>query len=112
VKGLTLQKIKFQLAAADLRPAIFCEDVADLELTDLNAVNSGNEPLVRLRQVRNALVQNCQPQAENFVAVEGEQSADVALLSNDLRRVRNAVVKAGNFTGEVMEAGNLHGKNL
>ena len=111
-KGITLRKIKFQLTVADFRPAIVCEDVENFELSGLHAANSGNEPLVRLRQVRHALFQNCQPQAENFLAIEGEQSADVALLANDLRSVRNAVTKADKFTGEVSEVGNLRGKNL
>jgi hypothetical protein len=63
-----------------------------------------------LRQVRNVLVQNCQPQAETFVAIEGDQSADVALMSNDLRRVRTPFSKAEQFAGEVMETGNLKAK--
>lgn len=106
-KGLTLRNLKFELAAADHRPALICDDVEDLELTGLNASNSGSEPLVRLTQVKQALLQACRPQCENFVSVEGQSSTGLALLANDLRGVRVAVTKTGGFSGEVAETGNL-----
>jgi hypothetical protein len=78
-----------------------------LELAGLIAANSGSEPLVRLWQVRNALLQGCQPQAETFVTIAGAQSADLALLANDLRRVDKPVTKGAQFSGVIAEAGNL-----
>ena len=104
--GLTLRNLQFELAAPDARSALVCEDVQDLEVTGLRAAVFGNGPLVRLRQVRNALLQGCRPEGKTFVAIAGSESGDLALLANDLRRVQLAIVKADDFIGEIVEAGN------
>ena len=108
-RHVTLRNVQFELAKPDARPAIVCDDVEDLDLSGLKAANSGSEPLIRLTQVRRALLQGCQPagDVEAFVSVEGDRSTDVALLGNDLRRVRKQVVAKDGFNGDVASSGNL-----
>ncbi len=104
---LTLRDVRFDLAATDARPALMCDDVDDLELRGFRAAVSGTEPLVRLRQTRGAYLHGCRPtgDVETFVRTEGERSADVAVVGNDLRRVRRPI--ADGCPGGVAEAGNL-----
>ena len=105
---VVLRDVRFGLAAADARPALVCEDVDDLELVRIRAETSGGEPLVRLRGTRGALLQGCRPgQAETFVRIEGQNSADLAVAGNDLRGVRRPVVASDGFSGRIIETGNL-----
>lgn len=106
---VTLRNVRFDLAAADARPALICDDVEDLELTGFKALISGSEPLIRLRQMRGALLQGCRPtgSVETFVRTEGERSANIALLGNDLRCARLPIAKADGFVGGITEASNL-----
>jgi polygalacturonase len=105
---VALRDVGFGLAAADARPAVVCDDVDDLELTRVRATTSGGEPVVRLRGTRGALLQGCRPgQAETFVRIEGERSAEIAVAGNDLRGVRRPVVASDGFAGRIVETGNL-----
>jgi hypothetical protein len=108
-KGITLCDVRLELEKPDLRPALMCDDVEDLELMGFKAPMFGDEPLIRLRQTRVALIQNSRPlsEAANFLRVEGDQSRDVALLSNDLRRVGKIAEKADGFTSVIAMEGNL-----
>jgi hypothetical protein len=82
--------------------------VDDLELTRVRATTSGGEPVVRLRGTRGALLQGFRPgQAETFVRIEGERSAEIAVAGNDLRGVRRPVVASDGFAGRIVETGNL-----
>jgi hypothetical protein len=108
-KGVALHNVRLELEKPDLRPALICDDVEDLELTGFKAPGNGDEPLIRLRNTRGAVIQNCRTlgSVESFLRVEGATSADIALLANDLRRVRNVALKADGFIGNIAQAGNL-----
>ncbi len=89
VEGLTLNNVRFDLAGPDLRPAITCDDVADLEITGLKAVgNREAESLIRLQATRSALIQGSRPlgDAGTFLRVEGIPSREITLIGNDLHR--------------------------
>ena len=91
-QGLTLDNVTFDLDQPDLRPALVCDDVADLELSNVRAQgNSEAEALIRLQQVRGAFVHGCRPLNEvtAFLRVEGEASGDILLAANDLRRAKS-----------------------
>jgi Glycosyl hydrolases family 28 len=111
-KGITLRDVRLELEKPDLRPALICDDVDDLELTGFRAGTSGGDPLIRLRQTRTVLIQNSRAigNVETFLRVEGENSEGIALLGNDLRGVRTIVDRGDGFTGEIPEAGNLTAK--
>ena len=89
---VTLRDVRVDVATADARPALWCEDVDDLELTGFRGGASGSEPLVRLRAVRGALLQGCRPIGTVDTFVDTGGSADVALAGNDLRGVRRPTV--------------------
>jgi hypothetical protein len=77
-----LNNVQIKPAASDLRPAIVCDDVQDL---DLNGVNlSGNadaESLVRLQNVSRATLRNFRVSSpcNIFTLVEGAASGEIVV---------------------------------
>jgi hypothetical protein len=108
-RRITLHNVRLEIAQPEFRPALIGDDVEDFELTGFKAPVTGDEPLVRLRNTRGAVIQNCRTlgSVESFLRVEGAASADIALLANDLRKVRNIALKSDGFIGGIAETGNL-----
>ncbi len=93
VKGLTLNNVKFDLASPDVRPAVICDDVSDMVISDSKAfVSSDAECMIRLKNVQQAWIRNCQPFGSNktFLQVEGKESKEILLSGNDLRKFDNS----------------------
>jgi hypothetical protein len=93
VKGLRLHHINLDFQAPDMRPSLVCDDVDDLELFAWNAaMASALNPAVWFKDVRRALVHGCRS-PENvaaFLQVEGNQSAKIRLLANDIAGAKAA----------------------
>jgi hypothetical protein len=109
-RGLTLDNVRLDLAQPDARPAFIGEDIADLDLSRFKAAASTASHLLRLRHTRGATIQTSRPLGamETFLQLEGDRSADVALLANDLRLARQPfTVSAGARAESVRLAGNL-----
>lgn len=93
-RGLTLHNVTFDLEQPDLRPALVCDDVENLELDGFRAEgNPKADALVRLHQTREAFIHGCRPlsQVSAFVRVEGPDSRDILLVGNDLRKAETDV---------------------
>ena len=59
VKGLELHNVEVGFEAEDLRPALICDDVEDLELDNFKAERAaGNESLIVLKNVRNLKIRD------------------------------------------------------
>ncbi len=85
VQGLTLNNVRFELAAPDLRPAIVCDDVQDLEIGGLKAAgNHRSESLVRLQNTAGAFIHTSRPldPIACFLRVEGSSSERITLHGN------------------------------
>jgi hypothetical protein len=85
VKSLRLLDTQVAFAQEDLRPALVCEDVAGLRITDFAAPN--NNPVMVLRNTRNAWVEgNRAPQGNRvYLRLEGPQTENISIAANDLR---------------------------
>ena len=97
VKGLKLLNVQLQLAAADKRHAIVCEDVEDALIDSLDATfSAGASSMVRLTNIKGAFIRGCRPPAGTgtFLKLEGAKSKGVTLVANDLSRVRRVVEMA------------------
>ena len=102
VKGLKLKNVWFDLASPDVRPAIVCDDVQDLELSDFRAAGEQeSESLIRLQQTRQAFIHGSRPLNETgtFLRVEGLESRNIGLAGNDLRRA-NKILELGEGASE------------
>jgi len=90
VRGLVLEGVTFDLASADLRPAIVCDDVSGLELSHVRLDGSeGQESLLRFSHVQDAFVHDCRAlsPARAFIRLEGQFNDQVLVKDNDLRLV-------------------------
>jgi hypothetical protein len=96
VKGLTLEDVTLDTAAADRRPALVGDDVEDLELSGFRAAGSGASALLRLRDARQVYLHGCRPlnDVPLFLSVEGAASRDILLQANDLRRAGRSCAPA------------------
>ena len=91
VRNLRLLDAQLSFSREDQRPALVCDDVADLRIEDFAAPNSN--PLMVLRDTRDAWLEgNRAPQGNQvYLRVEGRQTEDISVAANDLRDSKKAV---------------------
>ena len=109
VRGVTLRNVRLDLAKPDFRSALICDDVENLDVIGFNAPVCGSEPLLQLKQTRGATIRDSSPRGtvETFVRIDGAQSDNIALISNDLRRAHSSAVEANGATTPITMVGNL-----
>ena len=85
VKNLRLLDTQVAFEREDLRPALVCEDVANLRISDLAAPNSS--PVMVLRDTRDAWLEaNRAPQANQvYLRLEGQRTENISIAANGLR---------------------------
>jgi hypothetical protein len=86
-QGITLSNVKFHLETEDLRPAVVCDDVQNLELAGFRADGSRNaESLIRLQNTQTAFITGARVTRPigTFLRVEGAGSQRILLKGNDL----------------------------
>jgi polygalacturonase len=106
-EGLTLHNVRFQLEGEDLRPAIVCDDVQELELVGFKAEGHARaEALLRLQNTRQAFITACRPlgAVDTFLRVEGEDSGEIRLRGNFLAGAGTAVQIAGAPAAAVIDS--------
>jgi len=89
----------------DLRHALVCNDVQDLNISGLDAQSSlGAEAIISLKQVQDALICGCQPATavDTFLKLEGDKCSNVTLLGNGLARVKNVAATDPNVPKEAL----------
>lgn len=89
VKGLVVNNMTLEAATPDARPALICDDVENVRLSGLRVSGmEGIDHLIRLQHTLGAFVTGCEAvtPCRAFVRVDGETSAGIGLVSNDLRR--------------------------
>jgi hypothetical protein len=91
---VVLNNVRFGLNNEDLRPAIVCDDVDDLELTGFKAAGSKKAAsLIRLQNSSNVFINGSRPAngIGTFLRVEGAKSKDIRLSGNKLNLAGKAV---------------------
>jgi hypothetical protein len=86
-QGITLNNVRFHLEAEDLRPAIVCDDVENLELAGFRGDGySKAESLIRLQDTQTAWIAGARVTSPigTFLRVEGDRSRRIVLKANDL----------------------------
>lgn len=111
VTGLRLRNIEFRASDKEERPAIFCEDVKNLDINGLRSQPIvGSQPVVKLVQSKQVFLQNCSPSAETktFLEVSGGNSESIVLNSNNLLGAEQAVLTASDVSpAAVTASGNV-----
>jgi hypothetical protein len=107
VKGLRLRQMEFEAAAGEARPALFCDDVEDLEISGLRgAATAEGQPVVKLIQARKVFVSGCNVPdgVKTFLEVEGGQSQRIAVLNNDFTGAAKAIKSAADVPETAISA--------
>lgn len=85
VEGLTLKNICFKLKTNDMRPAIICEDGANLKITDcLLPGTNGSKAVIDLQQVSGAHISNNKAEGSAGVFVGTTDSKNIVAGGNHL----------------------------
>jgi transposase len=103
--GLTLNNVQFHLESEDVRPAIVCDDVQDVELTGFKAEgNVKAESLIRLQDTQQVFITGSRPlkRIGAFLRVEGPRSREICLSGNELGLAQKAVDIAGELQRAVV----------
>ncbi len=86
---IVLRNVTLDFQHGDLRPAIICDDVANLELDSVRAQGHADaDALIRLYNTRDAFIHGCRPTSDinTFIQVQGTSSTGIYLTGNDLHR--------------------------
>ena len=103
--GITLNNVQFHLESEDLRPAIVCDDVQDLDLAGFNAEGHPQaDSLIRLQNTQRAFITGSRAlnPIGTFVRVEGPESRGIGLSGNSLDFARQTVEIAGPLPPDVV----------
>ena len=87
-KGVVFNDVTLETKSSDLRPAMFAEDVENLELANFRASGTSSAALIRLCNARQVYLHSCRPldKVPLFLSVEGAASRGILLQGNDLRQ--------------------------
>jgi polygalacturonase len=115
IKGLKLRSIEFELLEPDMRPALICDDVKNLDVNSFAYATPGSgEPGIRLIGVKRAFIQSCvaPPDSATFLQVEGKDTGKITVIGNDLSEAAKGVsIADGVPAGVVFEAANRPAKS-
>lgn len=93
VNGIMMNNIQLETLNPDLRPALIFDDVTEISILDCKLSGCDDtEPLIRLKDVKNATIQGIYPNGKigNFVNVSGKTSKDIILKDNYLMKAAKA----------------------
>ncbi len=109
VRGLAIHNLSVHCESPDARPALVCDDAANLRVTDLDAdPPKSAHPLIRLDNVRRALLTGCTaPDQTGLFLRLGPDSRDVSVLACDLSRADMAFHDASSPTALHQSANRL-----
>jgi polygalacturonase len=82
-RNIRLDRVETASLAPDARPAMVCDDVDGLHISNWNVLSTA-APAVRLENVRNAFIRGCSvpPASAVFLGVGGKNSSAIRLAAN------------------------------
>jgi hypothetical protein len=113
VKGLHLRHLEFKATAGEMRPALHCDEVEDLDVESLKTTpNAGTQPVIKLIQTRQAFLRGCSAPTgtKTYLEVEGERTKGIVLMNNDLTGAKKAVQTSAEVPQKALKvSGNVGG---
>jgi polygalacturonase len=104
-KGVRLRNVELIADTADSRPALVCDDVADLVVSGFEVGPGGGiDPVIRLQNTARAFVHGSRAPAGTkvFLRVEGARSGGIVLAGNDLSTAQHAVTSGKEVSAEAV----------
>ncbi len=105
-RNVVLDDLDLRFEEADERPAIFAEDVTELNIRGLRAMSGPRTPaIIWLRQAHDVWLRETRlvGEAEAFVRVEGRSSGGIRLIDNAVRGARKLVEVSGGARATAVE---------
>lgn len=89
VNGLVIDNVKFEVEKSDLRCVIVCDDVEDLEMSDVTVIAMGDmeaDAIVKLKNVKKAFIHGCRSlnRVKTFLKLEGNNCEQIINCVNNL----------------------------
>ena len=107
VSGLTLRNVRIECNKPDARPALYCDDVQNLNVDSLHGPTTG-EAMIVLKDVERALLQGCfLPETADALVKTTGQTRGVSVISCDLAAGRVFIPpKGATDKSALFQAGN------
>jgi len=108
VKNITLKDIQLRFASEELRPALICDKVEQLEIKNLKAAGTlKTQELIRLIDTRDCIISESRPSSPVpvFLSVYGDITENIVLQNNILKNVKEKVVSGKNSA--IIESGTI-----
>jgi hypothetical protein len=96
-RNVVLEQVEVSHSKPEAQPALWCEDVQQLQVVGWNAPPAGGqEALLRLENARDALIHGCRaPRGSRvYLRVGGRETAGIRLQANDLGSAETPVETA------------------
>ena len=111
VRNILLENVWLRFISDDHRPAILCDDVNDMKISDLKASSTQGTPeLIRLVDSSDVVISESRPESHTpvFLTVTGEKSGNIFLLNNNLMKTGKSFVLGNNLGKKtVRESGTI-----
>jgi polygalacturonase len=94
VRGLSLRNVNVELEGQDMRPALFAEDVAALDIDGFRYhVPGGSQPAIRLRNSSRVFLRGCRATEGTslFLSVVGSGTGSITVIGNDFSGAQNGI---------------------
>lgn len=94
VRSIHFSDVTLESEIADSRPPLFFDDARDITVSGLDAMAGPDAcALIRLRRVNGVFLYGSRPRAAEtgFLSVDGEQNEGIAIIGNDLSRLKAVV---------------------
>lgn len=100
IDGISIHGMSLSYDAPDFRPALYFDDVQNLNLFDFAAQTESTTPaMIRMKNVRDGLVHGCRF-ATATTLLDIEQTENLLVMNNDLSNIKNVIT---DDTGSTVE---------
>ena len=97
VENIRFDDVSVTFDAPDMRPAMICDDVTEIELDGfIGRITPDTREMLRFTNVRGAFIHGCRPRGpvSTFLRIEGALSDDITVMNNDFGSVGTVCVAA------------------
>ncbi len=104
-QNLRIQNLDVECAEDDQRPALVCDDVRELDVLGLRAMSGcKSDAVIRFKNVQDAMIHGCRSResVKAYLRVEGDQSQGLSVVSSDLRKAANPIVRADDVSEDAI----------
>ena len=110
IRNLNLHNISMDCETEDIRPALYCENVNGLTLSDFNAqINPNADAYLVYRNVKDSMIRYSRPSGNSkvFLKVMDTASENIALFGNDLSKADQVIAAPDSVKGKIRVGENM-----